>query len=82
MRVTPPRSDSDTDNGTTPVITAPAVVSASTPLVAVIIPALNEAGKIGRVLDKMPRDGRFEATPDPMKCRWCEYTATCTARVG
>ena len=31
------------------------------PLVAVIIPALNEAGKIGRVLDKMPRDGRFEA---------------------
>ena len=31
------------------------------PMVAVIIPALNEAGKIGRVLDKMPRDGRFEA---------------------
>lgn len=31
------------------------------PLVAAIIPALNEAGKIGRVLDKMPRDGRFEA---------------------
>ncbi len=31
------------------------------PLVAVIVPALNEAGKIGRVLDKMPRDGRFEA---------------------
>jgi dolichol-phosphate mannosyltransferase len=31
------------------------------PLVAVVIPALNEAGKIGRVLDKMPRDGRFEA---------------------
>ena len=30
-------------------------------MVAVIIPALNEAGKIGRVLDKMPRDGRFEA---------------------
>lgn len=30
-------------------------------LVAVIIPALNEAGKIGRVLDKMPRDGRFDA---------------------
>jgi len=27
----------------------------------VIIPALNEAGKIGRVLDKLPRDGRFEA---------------------
>src|SRR5512135_3208076 len=35
--------------------------SVSTPLVAVIIPALNEAGKIGRVLDKIPRDGRFEA---------------------
>ena len=33
----------------------------SEPLVAVIIPALNETGKIGRVLDKMPRDGRFEA---------------------
>jgi dolichol-phosphate mannosyltransferase len=35
--------------------------AATEPLVAVIIPALNEAGKIGRVLDKMPRDGRFEA---------------------
>jgi glycosyltransferase involved in cell wall biosynthesis len=31
------------------------------PIVAVAIPALNEAGKIGRVLDKMPRDPRFEA---------------------
>lgn len=31
------------------------------PIVAVVIPALNEAGKIGRVLDRMPRDGRFEA---------------------
>lgn len=31
------------------------------PLVAVVIPALNEAGKIGRVLDKFPRDGRFES---------------------
>jgi len=31
------------------------------PLVAVVIPALNEARKIGRVLDKMPRDGRFES---------------------
>ena len=31
------------------------------PLVAVVIPALNEAGKIGRVLDKIPPDGRFEA---------------------
>jgi dolichol-phosphate mannosyltransferase len=27
----------------------------------VIIPALNEAGKIGRVLDKFPRNGQFEA---------------------
>jgi dolichol-phosphate mannosyltransferase len=31
------------------------------PLVAVVIPALNEAGKIGRVLDKFPADRRFEA---------------------
>ena len=31
------------------------------PLVAVVIPALNETGKIGRVLDKIPRYGRFEA---------------------
>jgi dolichol-phosphate mannosyltransferase len=31
------------------------------PLVAAIIPALNESGKIGRVLDKMPDDPRFEA---------------------
>lgn len=31
------------------------------PLVAVIIPALNEAGKIGRVLDKWPADDRLEA---------------------
>ena len=31
------------------------------PVVAIVIPALNEAGKIGRVLDKIPRDGRFEA---------------------
>ena len=31
------------------------------PLVAVVIPALNEAGKIGRVLDKMAGDSRFEA---------------------
>ncbi len=36
-------------------------LSVAQPLVAVIIPALNEAGKIGRVLDKMPRDARFEA---------------------
>lgn len=28
---------------------------------AVVIPALNEAGKIGRVLDKFPVDSRFEA---------------------
>jgi dolichol-phosphate mannosyltransferase len=31
------------------------------PIVAVVIPALNEAGKIGRVLDAMPADSRFEA---------------------
>ncbi len=37
------------------------IVPSAEPLVAVIIPALNEAGKIGRVLDKLPRDGRFEA---------------------
>jgi glycosyltransferase involved in cell wall biosynthesis len=36
-------------------------VAESEPIVAVAIPALNEAGKIGRVLDKMPRDPRFEA---------------------
>jgi len=30
-------------------------------IVAVVIPALNEAGKIGRVLDKFPQDPRFEA---------------------
>jgi dolichol-phosphate mannosyltransferase len=30
-------------------------------LVAVVIPALNEVGKIGRVLDKWPVDSRFEA---------------------
>jgi glycosyltransferase involved in cell wall biosynthesis len=35
--------------------------ASAAPLVAVIIPALNEAGKIGRVLDRFPRDGRFEA---------------------
>jgi dolichol-phosphate mannosyltransferase len=35
--------------------------SSTEPLVAVVIPALNEAGKIRRVLDKIPRDGRFEA---------------------
>jgi dolichol-phosphate mannosyltransferase len=42
----------------------PDQVSASArpePIVAVIIPALNEAGKIGRVIDKLPQDGRFEA---------------------
>jgi glycosyltransferase involved in cell wall biosynthesis len=30
------------------------------PLVAVVVPALNEAGKIGKVLDRIPDDGRFE----------------------
>jgi dolichol-phosphate mannosyltransferase len=42
-----------------PVVIQPSTEGA--PLVAVAIPALNEAGKIGRVLDKLPRDGRFEA---------------------
>ena len=37
------------------------MVRPTDPLVAVVIPALNEAGKIGRVLDKMPADPRFEA---------------------
>ncbi len=31
------------------------------PIVGVVIPALDEAGKIGRVLDKLPRDARFES---------------------
>jgi glycosyltransferase involved in cell wall biosynthesis len=31
------------------------------PLVAVVIPAYDEAGRIGSVLDKLPADGRFEA---------------------
>jgi len=31
------------------------------PQVAVVLTALNEAGKIGRTLDKFPRDGRVEA---------------------
>jgi dolichol-phosphate mannosyltransferase len=31
------------------------------PLVAVVIPALNEAGKIGRVVRAIPDDGRFES---------------------
>lgn len=35
--------------------------TAGGPLVAVVIPALNEAGRIGRVIDKVPKDGRFEA---------------------
>jgi dolichol-phosphate mannosyltransferase len=38
-----------------------AAQQARQPIVAVIIPALNEAGKIGRVLDKFPSDVRFEA---------------------
>jgi dolichol-phosphate mannosyltransferase len=42
-------------------VTDPSPGASATPLVAVVIPALNEAGKIGRVLDKFPRDGRFEA---------------------
>ena len=42
-------------------MTDPSQPASAAPLVAVIIPALNEAGKIGRVLDKFPGDGRFEA---------------------
>ena len=42
-------------------MTAAATPGAPEPLVAVVIPALNEAGKIGKVLDRLPRDGRFEA---------------------
>jgi dolichol-phosphate mannosyltransferase len=42
-------------------VTDPSPEASAAPLVAVIIPALNEAGKIGRVLDKFPADGRFEA---------------------
>jgi dolichol-phosphate mannosyltransferase len=42
-------------------VTDRSLTTSAEPQVAVIIPALNEAGKIGRVLDKMPRDGRFEA---------------------
>jgi dolichol-phosphate mannosyltransferase len=36
-------------------------LSRGAPVVSVAIPALNEAGKIGRVLDKMPEDPRFVA---------------------
>ena len=36
-------------------------MSSTEPLVAVVVPALNEAGKIGLVLDALPKDGRFEA---------------------
>jgi dolichol-phosphate mannosyltransferase len=35
-------------------------VTSAEPLVAVVIPALNEAEKIGAVIDAVPRDGRFE----------------------
>jgi dolichol-phosphate mannosyltransferase len=31
------------------------------PIITVVIPAFNEAGKIGRVLDKFPDDDRFES---------------------
>jgi glycosyltransferase involved in cell wall biosynthesis len=36
------------------------VRGSSEPIVAVVIPAYNEARWIGRVLDGLPRDGRFE----------------------
>jgi glycosyltransferase involved in cell wall biosynthesis len=38
-----------------------ALRSSTEPTVAVVIPAYNEAGKVGRVVDKIPKDGRFEA---------------------
>ncbi|MGH3082778.1 MAG: glycosyltransferase family 2 protein [Gaiellaceae bacterium] len=40
---------------------SPARSEVDGPLVAVVIPAHDEAGKVGRVLDKLPRDGHFEA---------------------
>jgi dolichol-phosphate mannosyltransferase len=51
------REGSSPDATTAPVVAR----SAPEPLVAVVIPALNEVGKIGRVLDRWPADGRFEA---------------------
>ena len=39
----------------------PPPATSGEPLVAVIIPALNESGKVGRMLDRFPHDGRFEA---------------------
>jgi len=35
--------------------------TSGSPIVAVIIPAWNAAGRIGRILDRLPDDGRFEA---------------------
>ena len=49
-----------TNTGVRPTLSSEAT-RGDEPLVAIAIPALNEAGKIGRVLDKLPRDGRFEA---------------------
>lgn len=43
-----------------PDVHTPGEAPVTGPSVAVVIPALNEAGKIGRVLDKLPHDGRFE----------------------
>ena len=48
-------------------VTDPASVRVE-PICAVAIPALNEAGKIGRVLDKLPRDGRFECDANRREC--------------
>jgi dolichol-phosphate mannosyltransferase len=53
--------DQPTDDQTFADADTHATARAAEPIVAVIIPALNEAGKIGRVLDKLPKDGRFEA---------------------
>lgn len=40
---------------------SPTQPDVGSPLVAVVIPAHDEAGRVGRVLDKLPRDGLFEA---------------------
>ena len=60
IRIAPDCNDRVCTNHTTGELLI-SLTPASAPLVAVVIPALNEAGKIGRVLDKFPKDGRFEA---------------------
>jgi len=56
-----PRSGREATSDSAPVTGSDAARPAAEPLVAVVIPALNETGKIGRVLDKWPTDSRFEA---------------------